>query len=142
MTQQESVVTRTRKSTKAVRVSWRHAFSEKFALRTGLEWSSETVEQSLETSENTQAFAQLSANLPPNGRLVLGGSLYQGGSHSRASAEDASRDRSQTLSVFANHSLINGWNLSGSLSVPQSQYGHESAPFYSRFGNLRLSRDF
>jgi hypothetical protein len=79
MTQQESVVTRTRKSTKAVRVSWRHAFSEKFALRTGLEYRSETVEQSLETSENTQAFAQLSANLPPNGRLVLGGSLYQGG---------------------------------------------------------------
>ncbi len=50
MTQQESVVTRTRKSTKAVRVSWRHAFSEKFALRTGLEYRSETVEQSLETS--------------------------------------------------------------------------------------------
>ena len=73
MTQQESVVTRTSKSTKAVRVSWRHAFSEKFALRTGLEWSSETVEQSLETSENTQAFAQLSANLPPNGRLFVPG---------------------------------------------------------------------
>lgn len=141
-TRQDSAATRTSKSKRAVALSWRHAFNEKFALRTGLERSSETVEHSLETSESAQAFAQLSASLPSNWRLVLGGSLYQAINHSAAGAEDSSRDRSQTLSLSANRSLINGWKLSGSLSVRQAQNGDESSPFTSRSGNLRLSRDF
>lgn len=141
-TRQENTANRTSKSKKAVALSWRHAFSEKFALRTGLERSSETVEQSLETSESAQAFAQLSASLPSHWRLVLGGSLYQAISHSGGMGEDTSRDRSQTLSLSANRSLINGWKLSGSVSVRQAQNGDESNPFTSRSGNLRLSRDF
>ncbi len=139
-TRQDSAATRISKSRKAVTVSWRHTFNERFALRTGLERSSEAVEHSLETSESAQAFAQLTASLPSHWRLVLGGSLYQ--AVNRSGAEDTSRDRSQTLSLSANRSLTGGWKLSGSLSVRQAQSGDESTPFTSRSGNLRLSRDF
>lgn len=48
-TRQESAVTRTSKSREAVAVRRRHALNEKFVFRTGLERSSEMVEQSLET---------------------------------------------------------------------------------------------
>ncbi len=139
-TRQDSAATRISKSKKAVALSWRHTFNEKFALRTGLERSSETVEHSLETSESAQAFAQLSASLPSNWRLVLGGALYQ--AINRSGADEASRDRSQTLSLSANRALVSGWKLSGSLSVRQAQNGDESSGFTSRSGSLRLSRDF
>lgn len=141
-TRQDNAAIRTSKSRKAVVVSWRHTFNEKFALRTGLERSSETVEHSLQTSESAQAFAQLSASLPSNWRLVLGGTVFQAINHSGVRTEDSSRDRSQTLSLSANRSLLNGWKLSGSLSVRQAQNGDDSAPFTSRSGNLRLTRDF
>ena len=141
-TRQDSAAIRTSKSKKTLALSWRHAFNEKFALRTGLERSSETVEHSLETSESAQAFAQLSASLPSHWRLVLGGSLYQAVNHSGTSADEVARDRSQTLSLSANRALLSGWKLSGSVSVRQAQNGDESSAFTSRSGNLRLSRDF
>lgn len=141
-TRQDSAATRTSKSKKVVAVSWRHTFNEKFALRTGLERSRETVEYSMATSDSAQAFAQLSASLPSHWRLVVGGSLYQAINHPGARPDDASRDRSQTLSLSANRALINGWKLSGSFSVRQTLTGGDSAAATSRSANLRLTRDF
>ena len=138
----ETSATRTSKSKKTVAVSWRHAFNERFALRTGLERSREIVEQSLETSESAQAFAQLSASLPNQWRLVLGGALYEVVNHSGEQGDDNHKDRSQSLSLSANRSLVNGWRLSGSLSVNQTLPGDASNPYTSRAGNLKLSRDF
>lgn len=141
-TRQENTLTRTSKSRRSVALSWRHTFNERFALRTGMERSSETIEHSLETSESAQAFAQLSASLPSHWRLVFGGSLYQIVNHASLSTDDSSKDRPQSLSLSANRPLLNGWRLSGSLSVSQTLSNDLSTPFTSRMGNLRLSRDF
>lgn len=138
----ETAATRTSKSKKTVAVSWRHTFNERFALRTGLERSREIVEQSLETSESAQAFAQLSASLPDQWRLVLGGSLYEVVNHSGDLGDDYHKDRSQSLSLSANRTLVNGWRLSGSLSVNHTLPGDASNPYTSRAGNLKLTRDF
>lgn len=141
-TRQENTLTRTSKSKRSVALSWRHAFNERFAVRTGLERSSETIDHSLESSESAQAFAQLSASLPSHWRLVFGGSLYQGVNHSGLSTDDASKDRSQSLSLSANRPLLNGWTLSGTLSLRHTLHSDLSAAFNSGTGNLRLSRDF
>lgn len=141
-TRSDNSVTRTSKSKKSVAVSWRHAFNEKYALRTGLERSYETIEHSLENSESAQAFAQLSASLPDHWRLVFGGSLYQVVSRSGGLLDDAVQDRSQSLSLTANRPLVNGWKLSGSLSVSQTLHGDGGTLSTGRTGNLRLSRDF
>ena len=141
-TRTDTAAARTSKSKKSVTVSWRHAFNERFALRTGLERSREIVEHSLETSESAQAFAQLSASLPDQWRLVLGGSLYEVVSRSGEPGDDRHKDRSQSLSLSANRPLVNGWRLSGSLSVNQTLPGDAGSAYTSRTGNLRLTRDF
>lgn len=138
----EGTAIRTSKSKKSLAVSWRHAFNDRFALRTGLEHSREIVEQSLETSESARAFAQVSAQLPDNWRLVLGGSLVEMMSRTAESGDEPRKDRSQAVSLSANRPLVNGWRLSGSLSVSHQLPGDASAPSTSRQGNLNLSRDF
>ncbi len=140
-TRSEHASTRSSRSRKSVELSWRHTFNDKFSLRTGLERSRETIDHSLEVSEGAQAFAQFSASLPNHWRLVFGGNLHQVVSRS-ASLDDAVLNRTQALSLSANRALLNGWKLSGSLSVSQKQFGDGSAPTTARTGNLRLTRDF
>ncbi len=128
---------RTRRSTA---LSWRHAFTEQWAIRAGLRQSREhdiDGDQGLQT----ESFAGLNATLPGGWRWDLQGSLSANARRDADGLMSAS-GRSTSLTLTSSKFITERWRLSGTLSASQSLTPGAGPAIQSHIGGIRLQRDF
>lgn len=133
----DSQTVRTRRS---VALSWRHAFSERWAIQTGLR-EVRDVEPSGYQQLNNEAFGILSATNSSGRRWNIQGSISEYTTQSLLGS-GALNDQGVMWSLEARHEVADRWWLSGSVSAQQSYGTTTTTSLPSRFVGLRLQRDF
>jgi len=128
---------RTRRS---VALSWRHVFSERWAIQTGLR-EVRDVEPSGYQQLNNEAFGILSATNSSGRRWNIQASISEYTTQSLLGS-GASNDKGVMWSFEARHEVAGRRWLSGSISAQQSYGTTTTTPLPSRFVGLRLQRDF
>ncbi len=128
---------RTRRTTA---LSWRHAFTEQWAVRAGLRQSREQ-DMGGDQGLQTESFAGLNATLHSGWRWDLQGSLS---ANARRDADGltAATGRSTSLTLTGSKFISERWRLSGTLSTSQSQTPGVGPTIHSHSGGIRLQRDF
>lgn len=133
----DALSSRTRRS---ANLSWRHAFTERWAIRAGLLQSHETENGGDETLR-TESYASLNASLSSGWRWDLQGSLRTSEYRGTGGFVDHA-DRRTLLTLTSSKIIIDRWRLSGSLSASQSTRTDLGSPVNSRSGGIRLQREF
>ncbi len=134
----DAASTRTRRSTN---LSWRHAFTERWAVRAGLSQLHESDMGRDEDRLQTEGYASLNASLPGGWGWSLQGTL--GESANRSGAWAAPRnERSAAVSITGKRQLADRWWLSGTLSSSQVLRTGVGLPVTSQSGGVKLQRDF
>ncbi len=136
----DAASTRTRRSTN---LSWRHAFTERWAVRAGLRQLHESDMASDEDLLQTESYASLNASLPGGWGWSLQGTLGASANWSGSGTSAASRnERSAAVSITGKRQLADRWWLSGTLSSSQVQRTGVGLPVTSQSGGVKLQRDF
>lgn len=131
-----------RKSKKSVGINWRHAFSDRYSLRTGLGRNQEIIDDGSQRSQGAEVYAQLNMQLPDRWQLSVLGSVQMIEYPLYGPVTQVARDQSSSLALSARRGLGGGWWLSGSYSIDQNAPSGLSIPVYTQSGRLRLTRDF
>lgn len=134
----DAASTRTRRSTN---LSWRHAFTERWAVRAGLRQLRESDGASDEDLLQTESYASLNASLPGGWGWSLQGTLGASSNWSGASAAPRN-ERSAAVSITGKRQLADHWWLSGTLSSSQVLRPGIGLPVSSQSGGVKLQRDF
>lgn len=128
---------RTRRSTA---LSWRHAFTERWAIRAGLRQSRDT-EAGGDEGMQMESFASLNASLANGWRLSLQGTM--GDSESWNSSTPLRRgEHSASWTLIGKRQLNQRWWVSGTLSTSQVLRGDYLVPVLTQSGGIRLEREF
>lgn len=133
----DALSSRTRRSTA---LSWRHAFTEQWALRAGLRQSRE-LETGGDAGLQTESFAGLNASLPGGWRWDLQGSLSEN-ARRVAGGLAAPTGRSTSLTLSSSKLITDRWRVSGTLSASQTSSTDLAPPVNTRSGGIRLQREF
>ncbi len=128
--------TRMRRSTN---LSWRHAFTERWAVRAGLRQIHESEHGGEEGLLQTESYASLNASLPGGWGWSLQGKL---GDSAGGTAALPTSERSTELSLTGRRQLSDRWWLSGTLSSIQVLRSGAGLPASSQSGGVKLQRDF
>lgn len=131
-----------RKSRKSVGINWRHAFSDRYSLRTGVARNQEIIDDGFQRSQGAEVYAQMNMRLPDRWQLSLMGSLQMVEYSSDGLDTKAARDQYASLALSASHGFGGGWRLTGSFSVDQNGSSGLTLPVTTQSGTLRLTRDF
>ena len=135
-----SDATSTRKR-RSANLSWRHAFTERWAVRAGLRQLRESDLGSDDAMLQTESYASLNASLPGNWSWSLQGTL--GDSASWYGTTSVPRnERSAAISLTGRRRLADRWWLSGTLSSSQVQRNGVGIPVTSQSGGVKLQREF
>lgn len=134
----DSASTRRRRSTN---LSWRHAFTERWAVRAGLRQLRESENGSDEDLLQTESYASLNATLPGGWGWSLQGTLGESANWHGASAIPKN-ERSTAISITGRRQLADRWWLSGTLSSSQVLRTGVGLPVTSQSGGVKLQRDF
>lgn len=134
----DALSSRTRRS---ANLSWRHAFTERWAVRAGLRQLRESENGGEEDRSQMESYASLNATLPGGWGWSLQGTL---GDSARWSGTTAAprNERSAELSITGRRQLSDRWWLSGTLSSSQVQRSGVALPVTSQSGGIRLQREF
>lgn len=136
----DAASTRTRRSTN---LSWRHAFTERWAVRAGLRQLHESDMGRDEGLLQTESYASLNASLPGGWGWSLQGTLGASANWSGSGTSAASRnERSAAVSITGKRQLADRWWLSGTLSSSQVLRTGVGLPVTSQSGGVKLQRDF
>lgn len=130
--------TRTRRS---ANLSWRHAFTERWAVRAGLRQLRESENGGEEDLLHTESYASLNALLPGGWGWSLQGTLGESASSNGTTAL-LKNERSSELSLTGRRQLADRWWLSGTLSSSHVQRSGIGFPVTSQSGGVKLQRDF
>ena len=129
-------------SKKSLKVSWRHLFTDRYSLRTGVGQNQESIDDGIQRNHGAEVYAQVRARLPDNWQLSLLGSTQAVHYPSSGFTSKATHDRYSSLLFSAERELGNRWLLSGSFSIDQNGSSSLTAPIYTQGGQLKLTRDF
>ncbi len=129
--------TRTRR---IANLSWRHAFTERWAVRAGLRQIHESENGSEEDRLQTESYASLNASLPGGWGWSLQGTLGESAT-AGGTATVPKNERSTAFSITGRRQLSDRWWLSGTLSSSQLRSGI-GLPMTSQSGDVKLQRDF
>ncbi len=134
----DALSSRTRRSTN---LSWRHAFTERWAVRAGLRQLRESESSGEDDRAQLESYASLNATLPGGWGWSLQGTL---GDSARWTATTTApvNERSTALSLTGRRQLSDSWWLSGTLSSSQVQRTGAGFPVSSQSGGVKLQREF
>ncbi len=129
---------RTRRSTT---LSWRHAFTERWAIRAGLRQLRESESGSEDDRRHLEGYASLNATLPGSWGWSLQGTLGESVRWNGTSVAPRN-ERSTEISLTGKRQLTDSWWLSGTLSSSQVQRLGAGFPVSSQSGGVKLQREF
>lgn len=124
---------------RSANLSWRHAFTERWAIRAGLRQIRESEHGSEEDLLQTEGYASLNALLPGGWGWSLQGTLGESASGTAAMPKN---ERSTEVSLTGRRQLSDRWWLSGTLSSSQILRSGAVLPVTSQSGGVKLQRDF
>lgn len=134
----DAASTRKRRSTN---ISWRHAFTERWAVRAGLRQLHESENGGEQDLLQTESYASLSASLPGGWGWSLQGTLGESANWRGPSAAPGN-ERSAAISITGRRQLADRWWLTGTLSSSQVLRTGIGLPVTSQSGGVKLQRDF
>ena len=129
---------RTRRS---ANLSWRHSFTERWAVRAGLRQLHESESGGEDDLLQTESYASLNATLPGGWGWSLQGTLGESASWSGTSTTPTNA-RSAEVSITGRRQLTDRWWLSGTLSSSYVQRNGIGLPVSSQSGGVKLQREF
>ncbi len=131
-----------RKSKKSIGVSWRHAFNDRYSLKTGMGRNQELIDDGLQRNQGAEVYAQMYVRLPDNWQFSLLGSMQTVHYAADGLGSKLMRDQSSSLVLSVNRGINGRWLLSGSFSIDQNGSSGLRVPTYTQSGQVRLTRDF
>ncbi len=134
----DALSSRTRRSTN---LSWRHAFTERWAVRAGLRQLRESDNGGDDDRAQLESYASLNATLPGGWSWSLQGTLGDSARWNGASVAPRN-ERSTELSLTSRRQLSDRLWLSGTLSSSQVQRMGAGFPVTSQSGGVKLQREF
>jgi len=126
---------------KTASFSWRHALTERWAIKTGIKQSWETGSNNY-LDNSVETYASVQASLPHGWRWNLSGSWSESKYGLSNLLNTPQQNHVAELSLSTRYELYDGWRISGTLSASQTSRSDADRAMMEQSSKIKLYKEF
>lgn len=126
---------------KSASLSWRHALTESWAIKTGITQNWENGSSNY-LGSSVETYASVHASLPHGWRWNISGSWYESKYGSGNLLKTPQQSHVAELSLSTKYELYDGWRISGTLSASQTSRSDAGRAMMEQSSKIKIYKEF